>query len=79
MVLISVEKHFRVHCRACCGKRIKEEAKQMGAYIERDSYVENELTGAVRFIFDAHCSEEEFNELMKRFDDDKEIITVFIK
>lgn len=26
MVLINVEKYFRVHCRACCGERIKEEA-----------------------------------------------------
>lgn len=29
MVLINVEKYFRVHCRACCGERIKEEAKQL--------------------------------------------------
>lgn len=79
MVLINIEKHFRVHCRACCGKRIKEEAKQIGAYIERNNYIEDKRTGVVRFIFDAHCGEEEFNELMKRFDEDEEIITVFTK
>ena len=79
MVLINVEKYFRVHCRACCGERIKEEAKQLGAYIERYDYFENKHTGVTRFIFDAHCSEKEFTELMKHFDEDKEIITVFTK
>ena len=57
MVLINVEKYFRVHCRACCGERIKEEAKQLGAYIERYDYFENKHTGVTGFIFDAHCSE----------------------
>lgn len=71
MVLINVEKYFRVHCRACCGERIKEEAKQLGAYIERYDYFENKHTGVTGFIFDAHCSEKEFNELMKHFDEDK--------
>lgn len=79
MVLINVEKHFRVHCNARCGHRIKEEAKQIGAYIERYDYVEDKRTGVVRFIFDAHCSEKDFNELMKHFGEDKEIITVFTK
>lgn len=79
MVFINVEKYFRVHCRACCGKRIEEEARQIGAYIERHDYFEDKHTGVVRFIFDARCSEKEFNELMKRFDEDKEIITVFTK
>lgn len=79
MVIINTEKHFRVHCRACCGRRIKDEVKEMGAYIERSDYFENKHTGIVRFIFDAHCSEKEFNELMKRFDEDEEIITVFTK
>lgn len=79
MVRIYVEKYFRVHCRAQCGKRIKEEAKQMGAYIERYDYVEDKRTGVVRLIFDAHCSEKVFNELMKQFDEDEELITVFTK
>lgn len=79
MVIINFEKYFRVHCRAACGRRIKDEAKEMGAYIERSNYYEDKRTGIVRFIFDAHCSEKEFNELMKRFDEDKEIITVFTK
>lgn len=57
MVLINVEKYFRVHCRACCGERIKEEVKQLGAYIERYDYFENKHTGVTGFIFDAHCSE----------------------
>lgn len=79
MVLINVEKHFRVHCRACCGERIKEEAKQLGAYIKRYDYFENKHTGVTSMIFDARCSEKEFDELMKRFDEDKEIITVFTR
>ena len=79
MVLFNIEKHFRVHCKAHCGKRIMEEAKQMGAYIEHYDYVANKCTGFVKFIFDAHCSEKEFNELMKHYDENKEIITIFIK
>lgn len=47
MVLINIEKYFRVHCNARCGHRIKEEAKQIGAYIERYDYVEDKRTGAL--------------------------------
>lgn len=57
----------------------KKKQKQLGAYIERYDYFENKHTGVTSFIFDVHCSEKEFNELMKHFDEDKEIITVFTK
>ena len=58
---------------------VDTESKKKQSKLAHIDYVEDKRTGVVRFIFDAHCSEKDFNELMKHFDEDKEIITVFTK
>lgn len=91
MVNITKRVHFYLKCRADIGKRIEQEMRTMLVGIHHVEYFDaserlRKLTGAkqgefkscIRVLFDCTCAEDEFNKLVKHFEEDKEIIDITI-
>ena len=91
MVNITKRVHFYLKCRAGIGKRIEQEMRQMLVGINHVEYFDasekmrkltvakrGEYEPCMRVLFDCTCAEDEFNKLVKHFEEDKEIISITI-
>mgnify|MGYP004626597691 FL=1 len=91
MVNITKRVHFYLKCKADIGKRIEQEIRTMLVSIYHTEYFDaserlRKLTGTkpgefkpcIRVLFDCTCAEDEFNKLVKHFEEDKEIIDITI-
>nr|DAE38576.1 MAG TPA: hypothetical protein [Caudoviricetes sp.] len=91
MVNITKRVHFYLTCRADIDKHIEQEMRAMLVGIYHTEYFDasgrlRKLTGAkpgkfkpcIRVLFDCTCAEDEFNKLVKHFEEDKEIVDITI-